>query len=130
MLTEAEYLALRRFRDSFESAQSKPDDMTAWLFEQGFIRIERVKYYVQNQCKTEYLKTFWDVTPLGERALNEFEQSVQNAKKDVAKDQSEKKRDRRFQLFNTLLGAVLGAVLTLLAQQLPAILRVISELFQ
>ena len=48
--------------------------------------------------------------------LRDLQQAADNLSKQMTDKQSEKNADRRFQLFNTLLGAVIGAVATLLAQ--------------
>lgn len=54
--------------------------------------------------------------PNGHLRLWDLQQASDNLSKQMADNQSEKNADRRFQLFNTLLGAVIGAAITLLTQ--------------
>ncbi len=111
MLTEQQYQNLVRYRDTFFNAAQKPDDATVYFYKLKYIEVERTEYTVQHECEISYLKTAWVLTLEGERALEEFEQHA----KEMAEDRTIKKRDRKFDLLNTLLGAVLGALFAILA---------------
>lgn len=130
MLTEEQYVALKNIRDSFASAAKKPDDMTAYLYQQGFIKIKRFKYTTQDECAATYIKTLWTLTPAGQKALNDFEYSAQEKADKMSNDETVKKAERKFNLFNTVLGAVLGAVITLVIQNFAEILDFFISLFQ
>lgn len=52
----------------------------------------------------------------------EAEQRQEELHRQAAKEEAEKKSDRRFQLANTLLGAFVGVVLTLLVEHFDKIL--------
>lgn len=52
----------------------------------------------------------------------EAEQRQEELCRQTAKEEAEKKSDRRFQLLNTLLSAFVGGVLTLLAEHFDRIL--------
>ncbi len=54
------------------------------------------------------------------------EKRLYKRRQNMADKKAEKNIDRRFQLFNTLLGAVVGAVLTLLIEHLPDIIAFIN----
>ena len=54
------------------------------------------------------------------------EKRLYKRRQNMADKKAEKNIDRRFQLFNTLLGAVVGAVLTLLIEHLPDIIAFIK----
>lgn len=103
--------------------------MTIYLCQQGLIQIKRFEYDVQYECTVSCIKTLWELTPSGIQALNEFENSLQKLNDKITKEQAVKKADRRFNLFNTVLGAVLGALLALAAEHLSEILKFFSAIF-
>lgn len=96
----------------------------------------------------------WVLTVTGEDAISEFEKKCrQDAKEEKAycldnkisvelkrmnedmrrnhaEEKTEKKKDRRFQLFNTLFGALLGALFTLLIEHFDKVLSFFSAFFQ
>ena len=57
----------------------------------------------------------------------EAEQRQEELRRQTAKEEAEKKSDRRFQLLNTLLSAFVGSVLTLLVEHFD---RILSFFFQ
>lgn len=119
MLTNSQYLALRKYKESFTRPTKKPDVMTESLFKQGFIRLERSEYTTNNVCEVTHIKTFWTLTSLGEKAMEEFEDHINQ----MSKMHAEKKADRKFQLLNTFFGAVLGVIGALLVEHFAAILE-------
>lgn len=60
----------------------------------------------------------------------ELKRMNDDMRQDHAEEQSEKKKDRRFQLLNTLFGALIGAFFTLLIEHLDRVLAFFSRLFQ
>lgn len=55
---------------------------------------------------------------------------IQNdMRQESAEKKAEKSKDRNFQLINTLLGAVVGSLVTLLVEHFPQIIRFLCSLF-
>lgn len=118
MLSDENYNALLKFR--FGPVSGKIDSRMRYFREQ--------KYIEPNSYKTEgpledlsINPTSWRLTPRGEDALAEFEY---RAKQD-AKSDSEKKRERIFQVLLVFLGAVIG----LLIERISGITDWISSFF-
>jgi len=60
--------------------------------------------------------------------LEEFEEFADKMRHERAEKEAEKKSDRRFQTKQTLLGAVVGSILTLLVEHFSGIVSFISGL--
>ena len=74
-----------------------------------------------------YPETSHEVNPSPIAA--ELKRMNDEMRQDHAEEQTEKKKDRRFQLLNTLFGALLGAVFTLLVEHWPDIVSFFSSIF-
>lgn len=118
MLSPENYNALLKFRSGPSSG--KMDSRMRYFREQNFIE--------PNGYRTEgspddlsIIPTSWRLTPSGEDALAEFEY---RAKQD-AKNDTEKKKERVFQILLVFLGAIVG----LLIEHFSGITDWISSLF-
>lgn len=65
-----------------------------------------------------------------EKEKSAEQKRLQELDRQMSKEQADQKREFRFQLFNTLLGALVGAVLTLLVEHFTGIISAITSLVQ
>lgn len=115
MLNKIEYNELRKF------LVVAPFDCENEIAEKLFIDglIAGYEYHERNNDFDAELRVVLSpktaiITEDGREALEEFEKWSQN----MSEQQAEKNADRKFQLLNTLLGAALGIIGTLLIQWL------------
>lgn len=112
MLNKTEYNELRKFL--IVAPFDSEDKVAEKLFIDGLIA--GYEYHEVTDLNAELCVVLFPKTAIitedGRDALEEFEKWSQN----MSEQQAEKKADRKFQLFNTLLGAVLGIIGTLLVQ--------------
>lgn len=72
MLTNSQYLALRKYKESFTRPTKKPDVMTESFFKQDFIRLERSEYTTNNVCEVTHLKIFLNTDLTGRESYGEI----------------------------------------------------------
>ena len=109
--TDEQYSCLRSFSRGAVwhwHRNSEQDRLMRFLLEEGLI-----------EPRCDIKDNYYVISELGKIALSELDaqkKALQQRRKDMAKQKSEKKIDRALQLLNTLLGAVLGAALTLIVE--------------
>lgn len=119
MLSERNYRALLEYRTEKETGP-KMTDQIRYFKDCGYIRAGR--YDLQERPGEFYMNpTAWIITPRGEDALAEFE-AVSKQKSD---EKAQKKKDRAFDVFLVILGAVIG----LLVEHFSGIVSWILSLF-
>ena len=126
MLSDKNYNELLKFRNTLVPHDRKLNEREQILLDGGYIRIV---YRQKTEHGEGYTVTkdlpFLTTTAAGEDALEEFEKASQ----DMSKQQSKEKKDKSFQLGNTVLGAFIGFALSLLVQNFDHILAFVSGLF-
>ena len=70
------------------------------------------------------------ITQKGEAKLKELEDMAQQMNNQHSEEKAEKAKDRRFQLINTLVGAVLGGMVTLLVEHFSGIVELVISLLR
>ena len=68
-----------------------------------------------------------DQDATGEAIVSELTRMNGDVRQNHAEEKSEKEKDRRFQLLNTLFGALLGAVFTLLVEHFGEIIKFFQQ---
>lgn len=141
LLTEKQYRALCKYRDSIVPASGKPDDTTLDFLARGFIRAKMVEYTKEYECTAFYQKAFWELTTLGKLALEEFEEYVEQERNNQAKEDTNREiqrlqatEDRRKQ-FNrdvviAIIGSAVGGLIVLAVQNWNAIVGFLTNLLQ
>lgn len=71
----------------------------------------------------------YTITSTGREVLELEEQRIQEQAQKMAEEKAEKRKDRCFQLLNSLFSAAAGALLTLSVEHFPAILDFLKSLF-
>lgn len=126
MLSDKNYNELLKFRNTLVPYDRKLNEREQILLDGGYIRIV---YRQKTEHGEGYTVTkdlpFLTTTAAGEDALEEFEKASQ----DMSKQQSKEKKDKSFQLGNTVLGAFIGFALSLLVQNFDHILAFVLGLF-
>ena len=118
MLSEENYHALLKFRSG--PVSGKMDNRTRYFREQKYIEPNSYRFD-GSPDDLSINPTSWRLTPRGEDALAEFEY---RAKQD-AKNDTEKKRERVFQVLLVFLGAIIG----LLIEYFSGVADWVSSLF-
>ena len=119
MLSEKNYLALLEYR-SEKYTGPKITEQTRYFKKCNYIR--STSHALKDQSGKFCMNpTAWIITPYGEDALAEFE----NVAKQKADEKAQKKKDRAFDVFLVLLGAVIG----LLIEHFSGVLGWITSLF-
>lgn len=132
MLTEKQYQALCKYRDSFIPASDKPDDMTLDLLDRRFIAVITIEYTKQLECEVTYQKKGLVLTNLGKVALEEFEHTAQNnAKHDKEKrsKQLQAEKDKKQSFRHDFVVAGFSVFLTLVVQHIQEIFDFIQKIF-
>lgn len=123
MLTESQYEELLRYRGDGIQFSGHKDETTEYLIGKRYI----IGYHPISSDGSVCGETVtWVITEPGKRALEEFEEYARK----MSYERAEKKSDRRFQVLNTLLSAVVGSLLTLLVEHFSKILELLRKLFQ
>lgn len=131
MLTEEQYQALCRYRDTTVPVSGKPDDLTAYFLERNFIRIERTEYSVKSECEVFYLKTLWVLTEQGKLALAEFEEQVRKERTKEERNKADMKKQRSANRLEALaVGTVSAIIAGLFIYYWPSIASFLANLFQ
>ena len=114
MLSDKNYNELLKFRNTLVPYDRKLNEREQILLDGGYIRIV---YRQKTEHGEGYTVTkdlpFLTTTAAGEDALEEFEKASQ----DMSKQQSKEKKDKSFQLGNTVLRAFIGFALSLLCAE-------------
>lgn len=122
-LTDEQIDCLRLFESGFVwhwHENSSSDRLVRFLLEQGLV-----------DTRVDIAPGFHIISERGKIALSELsakQNELQQRADYVAQQKAEKKRDRRFQFANTVLGAVLGSCLTLFADHFSEILSLLESI--
>lgn len=125
MLTESQYKELLRYRHEDIQDDRTSNEVIKFLCREKYI----VKYHPLKPDGNCHETVMRSITQLGRDALEEFECSADKVRQESAEKKAEKKSDRRFQLLDTLFGAVIGSLLTLLAEHHASVINFIFDLF-
>lgn len=119
MLSEGNYRALLEYRNE-KYTGPKVTEQIRYFKECDYIRptSHELKEQSGEFCMNP---TTWIITPRGDDALAEFEQVVKNH----SEEKSQKKKDRAFDVFLVILGAIVG----LLIEHFSGIVSWIVSLF-
>lgn len=119
MLSERNYLALLEYRKE-KYTGPKVTEQIRYFKECDYIRptSHELKEQSGEFCMNP---TAWIITPRGDDALAEFEQVVKNH----SEEKSQKKKDRAFDIFLVIFGAIVG----LLIEHFSGIISWIVSLF-
>jgi len=121
MLTETQYKELLRYCNYDLPFDGQSNETLNFLFRKKYIVKHRISL-PDGQISEDVICS---ITEPGRKALEEFEEHA-----DVMADKSaEKKSDRRFQILNSLLSAVVGSLLTLFVEHFSEIIQFIGNLF-
>lgn len=125
MLTESQYRELLRYRYEDVQDDGASNEVIKFLCRKKYI----VKYHPLKPDGNCYETVMRSITQLGQDALEKFEYSANKVHQESAEKKAEKKSDRRFQLLDTLFGAVIGSLLTLLAEHHDCVINFFLNLF-
>ena len=119
MLSESNYRALLEYR-SEKYTGPKMTEQIRYFKKCNYIR--PTSHELQKRSGEFCMNpTTWIITPCGEDALAEFEQVMQHH----SEEKAQKKKDRAFDIFLVILGAVIG----LLVEHFSGIIGLIVSLF-
>lgn len=125
MLTESQYKKLVRYRSGDITDNGASSETVQFLMEKKYI----IKYHPMFPDGNHSETVMCAITDLGRDALAEYEWAQDEMRKKKSEKKAEKKSDRRFQFFNTLFGAAVGSLLTLLIEHLDRVISFFLDLF-
>lgn len=91
------------------------------FFTQGYLLDTAARTYAVTDKGRAAVEARRSGTPLA-AIQSEFSQMNEDMRHERAEQKAEKAKDRRFQIFNTLVGAVAGAIVTLLIEHFAEII--------
>lgn len=120
-MTDEQWLMITRLEQGmvwFWHRDQKTDDILRYLMSKGIC-----------EAREDIRENWLQLSQDGRILLHEHieilaaeKKKLEQQREEIAREKTEKKKERRFQLFNTLLGAGAGALLALFVEHLSEIL--------
>lgn len=124
-LTKSQYEELLKYRgDGIQNSGSETEPLR-FLLRKKYV----VLYHPASSDGKVSDTTMCVITEIGKDALAEYERAEDEMRQQKADKESEKKSDHKFQILNTLFGAIVGAVITLLIEHRSCVVDFFFNLF-
>lgn len=125
MLTKSQYEELLKYRGDGEKYDRNITEPLRFLIRKKYVVIYNPVLSGGEISDTAVCV----ITEIGKDALAEYERAEDKMRQQKADKESEKKSDRKFQIINTLFGAIVGAVITLLIEHRSCVFDFFFNLF-
>lgn len=110
MISEKTYYELSFFKNSPVSLDGKLTDRVLHLEESKFIKREKDELIEVGDGEFHSVTKVWSITPLGEDALQEYEQSLEREIREEADQRRRRISQNRFDFLLAVAGAVVGVL--------------------